>query len=119
VIEIHDLTKRYGDVVAVDHVSFSVRPGIVTAFFGPNGAGNSTTMRAVLGLVRPTSGQVTVNGRRYVDSPAPLAEIGALLDAGAVDKGRTARDHLLAVGATVGVGAKRWTTCWRLSGSPT
>jgi ABC-2 type transport system ATP-binding protein len=92
---------------AVDDVTFTVRPGIVTAFLGPNGAGKSTTMRAVLGLDRPTSGQVTVNGRRYVDSPAPLAEIGALLDAGAVDKGRTARDHLLAVGATVGVGAKR------------
>jgi ABC-2 type transport system ATP-binding protein len=107
VIEIQELTKRYGDVVAVDHVSFTVRPGIVTAFLGPNGAGKSTTMRAVLGLDRPTSGQVTVNGRRYADSPAPLAEIGALLDAGAVDKGRSARDHLLAVGATVGVGAKR------------
>jgi ABC-2 type transport system ATP-binding protein len=106
-IEIHELTKRYGDVVAVDHVSFSVRPGIVTGFLGPNGAGKSTTMRAVLGLDRPTSGQVTVNGRRYLDSPAPLAELGALLDAGAVDKGRSARDHLLAVGATVGVAAKR------------
>jgi ABC-2 type transport system ATP-binding protein len=107
VIEIDQLTKRYGDVVAVDHVSFTVRPGIVTAFLGPNGAGKTTTMRAVLGLVRPTSGQVTVNGRRYRDAPAPLAEVGALLDAGAVDKGRSARDHLLAVGATVGVGPKR------------
>jgi ABC-2 type transport system ATP-binding protein len=106
-IEIDELTKRYGDVVAVDHVSFSVRSGIVTGFLGPNGAGKTTTMRAVLGLVRPTSGQVTINGRRYADAPAPLAEVGALLDAGAVDKGRSARDHLLAVGATVGVGPKR------------
>ena len=106
-IEIHELTKRYGDVVAVDHISFTVRPGIVTGFLGPNGAGKSTTMRAVLGLDRPTSGHVTVNGRRYVRSPAPLAEIGALLDAMAVDKARTARNHLLAVGATVGVSAKR------------
>jgi ABC-2 type transport system ATP-binding protein len=106
-IEIDELTKRYGDVVAVDQVSFSVRSGIVTAFLGPNGAGKSTTMRAVLGLDRPTSGQVTVNGRRYANAPAPLAEVGALLDATAVDKGRSARDHLLAVGATVGVGPKR------------
>jgi ABC-2 type transport system ATP-binding protein len=106
-IEIDELTRRYGDVVAVDRVSFSVRSGIVTGFLGPNGAGKTTTMRAVLGLVRPTSGQVTVNGRRYADAPAPLAEVGALLDAGAVDKGRSARDHLLAVGATVGVDAKR------------
>ena len=106
-IEIDQLTKRYGDAVAVDHISFTVRPGIVTAFLGPNGAGKTTTMRAVLGLARPTSGQVTVNGHRYRDASAPLAEVGALLDAGAVDKGRSARDHLLAVGATVGVGAKR------------
>jgi ABC-2 type transport system ATP-binding protein len=107
VIAVQHLTKKYKDVTAVDDVTFTVRPGIVTAFLGPNGAGKSTTMRAVLGLDRPTSGQVRVNGRRYADSPAPLAEIGALLDAGAVDNGRTARDHLLAVGATVGVGAKR------------
>ena len=106
-IEIDELTKRYGDVVAVDHVSFSVRSGIVTGFLGPNGAGKTTTMRAVLGLVRPTTGQVTVNGRRYADAPAPLAEVGALLDATAVDNSRSARDHLLAVGATVGVGPKR------------
>jgi ABC-2 type transport system ATP-binding protein len=106
-IEIDDLTVRYGDHVAVDHVSFTVRPGVVTGFLGPNGAGKSTTMRAVLGLTRPTSGQVKVNGRRYVDSRAPLAELGALLDAGAVDESRSARDHLLAVGATVGVRAQR------------
>jgi len=106
-IEVNELTKKYGDVVAVDQVSFMVRPGIVTGFLGPNGAGKTTTMSAVLGLSRPTSGRVTVNGRRYVDSPAPIAEIGALLDAGAMDRGRTARDHLLAVGATVGVGPKR------------
>ena len=79
----------------------------MTGFLGPNGAGKTTTMRAVLGLARPTSGRVTVNGRRYADAPAPLAEVGALLDATVVDKGRSARDHLLAVGATVGVGAKR------------
>ena len=106
-IAVADLTMRYGDVVAVDHVTFSVRPGLVTGFLGPNGAGKSTTMRAVAGLARPTSGRVTVNGRRYVDSPAPLAELGVLLDAGAVDNGRSAREHLLALGATVGVTGKR------------
>lgn len=106
-IEVHDLTKVYGDAVAVDHLSFTVRPGVVTGFLGPNGAGKSTTMRMVLGLDRPTAGTATVNGRRYADSPAPLAEVGALLDARAVDGGRSARDHLRAVGATVGVGRRR------------
>lgn len=106
-IAVEDLTMRYGDVAAVDHVTFSVRPGLVTGFLGPNGAGKSTTMRAVAGLARPASGRVTINGRRYVDSPAPLAELGALLDAGAVDKGRSAREHLRGVGATVGINAKR------------
>ncbi len=106
-IEVHELTKRYGDVLAVDNVSFTVQPGVITGFLGPNGAGKSTTMRLILGLDRPTSGHSTVNGRRYVDSPAPLAELGALLEAKAVDKGRSARNHLLALGATVGVGAAR------------
>jgi ABC-2 type transport system ATP-binding protein len=107
VIEVHELTKRYGDVVAVDGMSFTVRPGVVTGFLGPNGAGKSTTMRMILGLDRPTSGTATVNGRRYAEARAPLAEIGALLDVRAVDKGRSARNHLLALGATIGVGAAR------------
>jgi len=106
-LELKNLTKRYGDVVAVDDLTFDVRPGIVTGFLGPNGAGKSTTMRMVLGLDRPTSGSVTVNGRSYRTSTAPLHEIGALLDAKAVDKGRSARNHLLALGATVGVGRRR------------
>jgi ABC-2 type transport system ATP-binding protein len=107
VIEVRNLTKRYGEVVAVDDMSFTVRPGVVTGFLGPNGAGKSTTMRMILGLDRPTAGSATVNGRRYVDAPAPLVEMGSLLEARAVDKGRSARNHLLALGATIGVGAQR------------
>jgi ABC-2 type transport system ATP-binding protein len=106
-IELRDLTKRYGDKIAVDSVSAIVRPGVVTGFLGPNGAGKSTTMRVIVGLDRPTSGSALVNGRPYVAAPAPLAEVGALLDAKGVDKGRSARNHLLALGATVGIGARR------------
>jgi ABC-2 type transport system ATP-binding protein len=89
-----DLTKIYGKKAAVDGISFTVEPGRVTGFLGPNGAGKSTTMRMILGLDRPTSGSVTVNGRRYADSPAPLREVGALLEARALHPGRSARDHL-------------------------
>jgi ABC-2 type transport system ATP-binding protein len=107
VLEVREITKKYGDSIAVDHVSFTVRPGVVTGFLGPNGAGKSTTMRMILGLDRPTSGVALVNGRSYTESPAPLRELGALLDAKAVDKGRSARNHLLALGATVGIKADR------------
>ncbi len=106
-IEVRNLTKRYGDVLAVDDMSFTVQPGIVTGFLGPNGAGKSTTMRMILGLDRPTSGTATVNGHPYGESASPLTEIGALLEARAIDKGRSARNHLLALGATIGVGAAR------------
>jgi ABC-2 type transport system ATP-binding protein len=88
------LTKTYGDKVAVDAIDFTVEPGRVTGFLGPNGAGKSTTMRMILGLDRPTSGTATVNGHRYSESPAPLREVGALLEAKAVHPGRSARDHL-------------------------
>src|SRR3712207_5732223 len=94
VIAAHRLTKTYGPRTAVDGISFTVEPGRVTGFLGPNGAGKSTTMRMVLGLDRPTSGSVTVNGRRYADYPAPLREVGALLEARALHPGRSARDHL-------------------------
>jgi len=107
VIEVDDLTKQYGDVTAVDAITFTVRPGIVTGFLGPNGAGKSTTMRTILGLDRPTSGTATVNGRAFRAAKAPLTELGAMLEAKAVDKGRSARNHLLAVGATIGVGRRR------------
>ena len=88
------LTKTYGAKTAVDGISFTVEPGRVTGFLGPNGAGKSTTMRMILGLDRPTGGSVTVDGRRYADSPAPLREVGALLEAKAVHPGRSARNHL-------------------------
>ncbi len=102
-----DLSKRYGDRVAVDDVSFVVEPGVVTGFLGPNGAGKSTTMRLILGLDAPTAGAVTVNGRRYRDHPAPLTEVGALLEARAIHTGRTAYNHLLALAQTHGLGRSR------------
>ncbi|WP_040337074.1 ABC transporter ATP-binding protein [Candidatus Blastococcus massiliensis] len=97
------LTKKYGAKTAVDGVSFTVAPGRVTGFLGPNGAGKSTTMRMALGLDRPTAGSVTVNGRRYQDSPAPLREVGALLEARALHPGRSARDHLRWLAASNGI----------------
>jgi ABC-2 type transport system ATP-binding protein len=106
-IEAHQLTKRYGDKTAVEDLSFTVRPGVVTGFLGPNGAGKSTTMRMILGLDRPTSGSVSVNGRPYVDQPAPLRQVGALLDAKAVHTGRSAADHLRVMAATTGIGRDR------------
>ncbi|WP_410793248.1 ABC transporter ATP-binding protein [Kribbella sp. C-35] len=106
-IELERLTKKYGDKTAVDGITATVRPGIVTGFLGPNGAGKSTTMRMIVGLDRPTSGTALVNGHPYAAARAPLAEVGALLDAKAVDGGRSARNHLLALGATVGIGKRR------------
>jgi ABC-2 type transport system ATP-binding protein len=103
VIVARDLTKTYGPKTAVDHLSFTVESGRVTGFLGPNGAGKSTTMRMVLGLDRPTSGSVTVNGRSYADSPAPLREVGALLEARALHPGRTARNHLRWLAASNGI----------------
>jgi ABC-2 type transport system ATP-binding protein len=95
VIEVCDLSKRYGDTVAVDGLSFTVRPGRVTGFLGPNGAGKSTTMRMILDLDRPAAGTVRVGGARYRDLAEPLRHVGALLDAAATHSGRRARDHLL------------------------
>jgi|BarGraIncu01121A_1022015.scaffolds.fasta_scaffold10960_2 ABC-2 type transport system ATP-binding protein len=106
-IEAHGLTKRYGRKTAVDDVSFTVHPGKVTGFLGPNGAGKSTTMRMIVGLDHPTHGTVTVNGRRYDQHLAPLREVGALLDAKAVHTGRSAYNHLRAMGATHGIGTAR------------
>ena len=93
-IRVEGLTKVYAGVRAVDDLTFSVESGKVTGFLGPNGAGKSTTMRMVLGLDRPTAGTATVGGRRYVQLPAPLREVGALLDANAMHQGRTGRAHL-------------------------
>ncbi|MGW4384335.1 ABC transporter ATP-binding protein [Kitasatospora sp. NPDC004531] len=94
-IELHHLTKRYGDKLAVDDLSFRIPEGVVTGFLGPNGAGKSTTMRMILDLDRPTAGRVTINGRGYASVQNPLREIGALLEAKGVHPGRTAYDHLL------------------------
>jgi ABC-2 type transport system ATP-binding protein len=107
VIVASGLTKRFGDRLAVDDVSFTVLPGRVTGFLGPNGAGKSTTMRMVIGLDRPTAGTVTVDGARYADSPAPLRAVGALLEARAVHPGRSARAHLRWMAASNGIPAAR------------
>ena len=106
-IEAHELTKRYGKKTAVDRATFTVQPGTVTGFLGPNGAGKSTTMRMIVGLDRPTSGTVTVNGRPYAEHRKPLGEVGVLLDAKAVHTGRSAYQHLRAVAATHGIGTAR------------
>ncbi|MCW2547394.1 MAG: transporter related [Mycobacterium sp.] len=106
-IQARNLTKKYGDKVAVDDLSFTVRSGIVTGFLGPNGAGKSTTMRMILGLDAPTAGSVTVNGRPYAEHARPLHEVGALLEARAVHPGRSARNHLLVMAATAGIGHRR------------
>ena len=106
-IEVRDVTRRYGKTVAVDNLSFRVKPGIVTGFLGPNGAGKTTTMRMILGLDRPTSGAVTVNGRSYHNLPAPMQEVGALLDAKAIQGGRTARQHLRWMAKAGGLPGKR------------
>jgi len=107
VIEIRGLTKRYADTFAVDDLSFDVPAGLVTGFLGPNGAGKSTTMRAIVGLDRPTSGTVRVNGHRYTDDRAPLTEVGALLEAKAVHPGRSAYNHLLFLAQSNGLGRRR------------
>jgi ABC-2 type transport system ATP-binding protein len=107
VIKAEGLTKRYGDKLAVDGLTFTVEPGVITGFLGPNGAGKSTTMRMILGLDSPTSGSVTVNGKPFAEHQYPLAEVGALLEARAVHTGRSARNHLLAMAATAGIGAER------------
>lgn len=106
-IETHALTKTYGSTRAVDAVTFRVQPGKVTGFLGPNGAGKSTTMRMIVGLDRPTSGSVTVNGRLYAALRSPLTEVGVLLDAKAMHSGRSADAHLRALGATHGIGRSR------------
>ncbi|GAA3458593.1 ABC transporter ATP-binding protein [Saccharothrix longispora] len=106
-IEVRGLTRRYGDVLAVDHLDFTVEPGKVTGFLGPNGAGKSTTMRIVLGLDRPTSGTALVNGRSCAALAEPLREVGALLDPGSAHPGRTGRGHLRVAARTNGIPPRR------------
>lgn len=106
-IEVHELRKRYGRTRAVDGMSFTVRPGTVTGFLGPNGAGKSSAMRLILGLDSPDSGYAVVCGRPYRDLDRPLCTVGALLDARAVHKGRSAFHHLLFLAQTQGIGRRR------------
>jgi ABC-2 type transport system ATP-binding protein len=106
-IEIDDLTKRYGDVVAVDHLSFKVEFGRLVGFLGPNGAGKTTTLRALLGLIRPTSGSATVEGRPFVTLDDPAHTVGAVLDGGMLHPGRTGRNHLRMLARAGGVGDAR------------
>ena len=106
-IHVEHLSKRYGPTLAVDDLSFEVRPGVVTGFLGPNGAGKSTTMRMILGLDRPTAGRATVNGRTVTEHPAPMTQIGSLLEAKAIHPKRSARNHLRALAATTGIADRR------------
>ena len=99
-IEVRGLSKRYGEKLAVDNLSFSVEPGKVTGFLGPNGAGKTTTMRLILGLDYPTAGEVAIHGKPYRQLGYPMREVGALLDAKAVHGGRSAYNHLLCLAQT-------------------
>src|ERR1700731_4887290 len=106
-IEVNGLIKRYGEKTAVNGLTFTVQPGLVTGFLGPNGSGKSTTIRTIVGLDRPTAGSVTVNGKPYVQHMAPLAEVGVMLEARAIHPGRSAFNLLLALGATHGIAVSR------------
>ncbi|HKR98245.1 MAG TPA: ATP-binding cassette domain-containing protein [Candidatus Dormibacteraeota bacterium] len=106
-IEIEHVSKRYGTKLAVDDITFVVKPGTVTGFLGPNGAGKSTTMRLIVGLDAPSAGTIRVNGASYRDFPAPMHEVGALLEARAIHTGRSAYNHLLAMAQTHGIGRAR------------
>ena len=106
-IEVDDLTKRYGKVLAVDRLSFRAEPGRVTGFLGPNGAGKTTTLRTLVGLLRPTSGSATVLGRRYVELDEPARRVGAILEANAFHPGRSGRNHLRTLARAGGIGDDR------------
>jgi ABC-2 type transport system ATP-binding protein len=115
-IEILQLTKRYGAKTVVDELSFTVEPGAVTGFLGPNGAGKSTTMRMIMGLAVPSGGSVRVNGKDYAGTPAPLTEIGGLLEAKSIHPGRSAYHHLLALALTHGIPRRRVEEVLELTG---
>jgi ABC-2 type transport system ATP-binding protein len=106
-IDAEGLVKRYGEKTAVNGLTFTVRPGVVTGFLGPNGSGKSTTMRMIVGLDAPSAGTVLVNGKPYAQHAVPLREVGVMLEARAVHTGRSAYNHLLALAATHGIGRKR------------
>jgi ABC-2 type transport system ATP-binding protein len=115
-IEARGLTKRYGKTLAVDSLSFEVRPGQVTGFLGPNGSGKSTTMRVIMGLDLPDAGVATINGRTFHGLPWPLHEVGALLEAKAIHPGRSAYNHLWMLAQTHGIGRRRVTEVLDLVG---
>jgi len=115
-IEIEDLTKRYGQTLAVDQLSFTVEPGRIVGFLGPNGAGKTTTLRALLGLISPTSGSATVGGRRFVELDDPVRAVGAVLDGGMLHPGRSGRNHLRMLALGAGVGRQRVDGLLRLVG---
>jgi ABC-2 type transport system ATP-binding protein len=117
-IEVRDLTKRFGDFTAVDHLSFSVEPGRITGFLGPNGAGKTTTLRMLLGLIRPTGGSATIDGQRYQDIATPMSMVGSALEATNFHPGRTGRDHLRVLADTAGVGQARVDEMLELVGIP-
>ncbi|NGO69777.1 ATP-binding cassette domain-containing protein [Streptomyces boncukensis] len=115
-IEVNELSKRYGSTLAVDSLTFTVTPGVVTGFLGPNGSGKSTTMRMLVGLDAPTAGTVKVGGRLPHEHEVPLCQVGALLEAGAAHPGRSAFDHLHALAVTNGIGRRRVNEVLALSG---
>jgi ABC-2 type transport system ATP-binding protein len=115
-IQITELTKRYGQTLAVDRLSFAVDAGRIVGFLGPNGAGKTTTLRAVLGLIEPTSGGATVEGRRFVELDDPVRTVGAVLDGGMLHPGRTGRNHLRMLARAAGVDRARVDELLRLVG---
>ncbi|MEI2777065.1 MAG: ATP-binding cassette domain-containing protein [Tetrasphaera sp.] len=117
-IEIRGLTKRFGDLLAVDDLTFSVEPGRITGFLGPNGAGKTTTLRMLLGLVHPSGGEATIGGRKYADIPHPITAVGAALEATNFHPGRSGRDHLRVLGATAGIPTTRVDEMLELVGIP-
>src|SRR3954471_24202148 len=106
-VRLHHVTKRYGPIVAVDDLSFEIRPGAVTGFLGPNGAGKTTTLRMLLGLAKPTAGTATIFGRRYAELEGPLATVGAVLETGGFHPWRSARRHLQMIATAAGIPGER------------
>jgi ABC-2 type transport system ATP-binding protein len=115
-VSLHHVSKRYGPIVAVDDLSFEIRPGAVTAFLGPNGAGKTTTLRMLLGLAEPTAGSATIFGRRYADLEHPLATVGTVLETAGFHPWRSARHHLRMLAAAAGIRAERVDEVLRLVG---
>ncbi|MER5325855.1 ABC transporter ATP-binding protein [Streptosporangium roseum] len=117
-VKVQGLTRHFGQVPAVTDLSFTVEPGVVTGFLGPNGSGKTTTLRMLLGLVRPTSGTATIGGRRYADLPHPARTVGAVLDASSFHPGRSARNHLRVYGDMIGCSGRRIDEVVDLLGMP-